>query len=117
MASTSTESTASDGSPRRVFIALPAAPTTSPRRDVRELDAASLAEELDAARAVDEIEEGQLAVLAPRHDATRETPLGLALLARLETLRLGADESDLVPVGEAFCSHGWILSSVPLLPL
>ena len=76
-------------------------------RDVRELDAVSLAEELNAARAVDEIEEGQLAVFPPRHDATREAPLGLALLTRLETLRLGADESDLVPVGEAFCSHGW----------
>ena len=75
-----------------------------------------LAEELDAAGAVDQIEEGQLAVLPPRHDATREAPLGLAFLARLETLRLGADGSDLVPVGEAFCSHAWILSSVPLLP-
>ena len=74
-------------------------------RDVRELDAVGLAEELDAAGAVDQIEEGQLAVLPPRHDATREAPLGLAFLARLETLRLGADGSDLVPVGEAFCSH------------
>ena len=80
--------------------------------DVAEVDVdtagpALVAEELDATRAVDEVEERQLPVPAPRHDPAGETALRVRLGARLERDRLLADRGYLVAVGEALRgTHG-----------
>ena len=77
---------------------------------VRQRDAVGLAEELDPARTVDQVEEGQLPVLAPGHDAPGEASLLVALLVRLEPLGLGAHGRDLVPVRKSLRQHAGILS-------
>ncbi len=59
------------------------------------------AEKLDAAGAVDEVEERQLSHVAAREDAAGEAALGLSLATVLERVGLGPDGGDLVPVGEA----------------
>jgi len=64
------------------------------------------AEELDAARAVDEVKEDDLAHVPPGHDPAGQAALRLGLLAGLERLGLGADRGDLVPVGEALGQRG-----------
>ena len=64
------------------------------------------ADQLDAAAPVDEIEERDLAHLAPRHDAAGEPELlRFVLGARLELLGLRTDRSDLVSVGKALRQH------------
>ena len=74
--------------------------------DVAEVDvdlahAVGGAQELDAAGAVDEVEEGQLAEVAAGEHAPGEAALVLGLGVRVEQLRLGADGRRLAPVGEA----------------
>ena len=59
-----------------------------------------VAEELEPAGAVDEVEEDQLAHLAASHDAARQAPGLLELGAGVERLGRGADRGDLLPVGE-----------------
>src|SRR5205085_9439067 len=53
--------------------------------------AARVAEELDPAGAVDEVEEDELAVAAPRHDAAGDPPRFPRLLPRLEPRGLVAN--------------------------
>ena len=65
-----------------------------------------LAEQLDAAAAVDEVEEDELAHVAPREHTAREAPRLLAFHVVLERVRLGVDGGDLVPVGKALGGHG-----------
>ena len=60
-----------------------------------------VADHLDAARAVDEVEEHELAHPPPRHRAPGEPPGRSELAPGLERLGLGPDRRDLVPVGEA----------------
>jgi len=60
------------------------------------------AEELDAAGAVDEIEEDELSQVTARQHAAREAPRRPGRLVIRERLRLRADGDDLVAVGEAF---------------
>ena len=62
--------------------------------------ALDVAHELDPAGAVDEVEEDELAHVAPRHHAAGETALRLGARAVLERLGLRADRRDLVAVGE-----------------
>ena len=70
--------------------------------DVAEVDVDLLGDQLDPAAPVDEVEERDLPHLAPRHHAAGEAELlRLVLGARLERLGLGADRSDLVPVGDS----------------
>ena len=63
-------------------------------------DPARVAHELDAAGAVDQIEEDELAHLAARHDAAGETPRLVELPAGVERVRCGADVGDRVSVRE-----------------
>jgi hypothetical protein len=63
-------------------------------------------QQLNAPGAIDEVEEDELAKVAPGEHPSRETPLLLRLLAGLERLRLFPDRRDLDAVGEAFCGHG-----------
>src|SRR5262249_50234975 len=63
--------------------------------------AARVAEQLDPARAIDEIEEDDLPELAPRHHAARDVARVGGLDARLQLFSLGADNGDLVRVREA----------------
>jgi len=58
------------------------------------------AEQLDPARAVDQVEEDELAHVAAREDAARESPGLGALFVRLQRLGFGADGYDLVAVGK-----------------
>jgi len=74
--------------------------------DVHPPDAVLLAEELDASRAIDEVEEDELAVLAAAEHAPAYAPRVVRLLPRLEALRLGTDRRDLVPVGKALGKAG-----------
>src|SRR4051794_31437065 len=74
--------------------------------DVTEVDvdlarALDGAQELDPSRAVDEVEEHELAHVAPGEHATGETTRRLGLRAALEWPRLGQDRGDLVAVGKA----------------
>ena len=74
--------------------------------DVAEVDvdgAAAIlgAEELEAAGAVDEVEERQLAVAAPGEHATGKTSSRSGLLPGLERLGLRPDGGDLVTIGKA----------------
>jgi len=62
-------------------------------------------DELDPARAVDEIEEGQLPHLAPRHDAPGNAVLVVERLPWLGLLGAGPDRSDLFPVWEPLRQH------------
>ena len=85
--------------------------TPDRRDDVAEMDvhlarAVGGAEKLDAAGAVDEVEEGQLAHVAPSHHAPGETPLLRALAAGLELLGFCTHGGDRVAVGEALRGHG-----------
>src|SRR5438128_1263321 len=58
------------------------------------------AKQLDPSRAVDEVEEHELAHVAARHHAAGEPPLRLGRGAVLEPLRLHTDDRDLVAVGK-----------------
>ena len=60
-----------------------------------------LADHLDPARAVDDVEEDELAHVAARHRPARDPAARLRRLPRLERLALLPDRGDLVPVGEA----------------
>ena len=90
-ASTVSSSTASDGSPRRDFAGLPDDADDVAEMDVDVADPARVAHELDAPRAVDEVEEDELAHLAPRHDAAGEAPRLVELAAGFERLGRGAN--------------------------
>ena len=73
--------------------------------DVAEVDvdlagALRLDEQLDAARAVDEIEEDELPHVAPRHHAAGDAVRPLALAAGLDPVGLGADVGDRRAVGK-----------------
>ena len=58
-------------------------------------------DQLDATRAVDEVEEDELSHVAARHDPARKTPLGRVVgRAGLELLGFGANARDLVAVGK-----------------
>ena len=57
-------------------------------------------EQLDPAAAVDEVEEHQLAHVAPRHDAPGKPARRRCLGLGLERVGLGANRGDLVPVRE-----------------
>ena len=92
-------STASEGSPRFVRAGLPSTPTMSPRSSVDMAYAVGRAEELDLARAVDQVQEDELPVAPAAEDAPRGTPSRLAS-ARLELLGLGANRRDVVAVGK-----------------
>ena len=63
-------------------------------------------EELDAAAAVDEVEEDELAHVAPRQHTPGEPARLRALDVVLEDVGLGADVGDLVPIGKALRRHG-----------
>ena len=74
--------------------------------DVTEVDvdlagATGVAEKLDPAGAVDEVEEDELPHLAAGHDTAGEPALLARLVSRLEPLCFGTDCGDLVAVGEA----------------
>ncbi len=74
--------------------------------DVPEVDvdgpcATLVAQELDAPRAIDEIEEAELPMPPARHDSSGETALLGRLRVRLENCRLRANCRDLIPVGKA----------------
>ena len=60
-----------------------------------------LADHLDPARPVDDVEEHELAHVAARHRAPRDPAARFGCLAGLERLALRSDSGDLVPVGEA----------------
>ena len=60
-----------------------------------------LADHLDPARAVDDVEEDELAHVAPRHRPAGDPARRLGRLPCLERLALVPDRRDLVPVGEA----------------
>src|SRR5262249_25111577 len=72
-----------------------------PEVEVREFDAPRLAEKLEAPRAVDEIEERQLSVLAPAHDSTGNAPRIVGLGAGLERFCLGTNLRDAESVGKS----------------
>ena len=98
-ARSSSSSTASDGSPRFVFVALPTTPTMSPRSRSTGPARSAAHEELDLPGAVDEVEEDELPVPAPAHDATGEPPrlrLGLERLG-LERIRLARERLGSIP--------------------
>ena len=61
---------------------------------------------LDATGAVDDVEEDELAHLAPREHAAGEPPLLRPFLARLQCPRLGVHGRDLVAIGEPLRRHG-----------
>ena len=69
--------------------------------DVDRAGAILLAEELDAARAVDEVEEDELAHVAPREHAAGDAHRAVGGLARLERLGGGAHGGHVVAVGKA----------------
>ena len=101
LASSSSSSTASDGSPRRVFVGLAVDADDVAEVDVDRAGAVGRAEELDLPRAVDEVEEDELAVpAAPEHPPGDAARL-VAFLPGLELLRLGPSRGDLVPLREA----------------
>ena len=84
-ASSSKSVTFSDGSPRRDLAGCP--PHAD---DVAEVDVDLVGDQLDAAAPVDEVEEGDLAHLAPCHHPSGEPELlRLVLPTRLERLGLG----------------------------
>ena len=60
-----------------------------------------VAEQLDAAGAVDEVEEDELPHLAAGHHAAREAARLVELAAVLERLDLGPNGRDLVPIRKA----------------
>ena len=60
-----------------------------------------LADHLDPARAVDDVEEDELAHVAPRHRPAGDPADRVGRLPGLERLALVPDRRDLVPVGEA----------------
>ena len=75
--------------------------------DVDVADAPGVAHELDAPRAVDEVEEDELPHLAPRHDAPSEAPRFLELTAGLDLVGRCAYVDDGVAIGEPLGSrHG-----------
>ena len=84
-------------------------PTTSPRQDVDLARLRGLADHLDPARAVDDVEEDELAHVAPRHRPSGDPADRVGRLPGLERLALVPDRRDLVPVGEALrgCGLGW----------
>ena len=100
-ASGSRLSTISDGSPRRDLVGLPIDADDVAEVHVDGAGAVGGAEQLDAARAVDEVEEDELPHLAPREHAAREAALLGPLVAGLERAGLGVDGGDLVAVGKA----------------
>ena len=100
-ASSVSSSTVSDGSPRRVFDGSALRADDVAEVDVHRPGAVGRAEELDPARAVDEVEEDDLAHVSPAHDAAGQAARRLGLGPRLERLGLGADGGHLDPVGEA----------------
>ena len=65
-------------------------------------------DQLDAARAVDEVEENELPHVAARHDPAGQPALGrVVACTRLELLGFGPDGRNLVPVWETLRSgHG-----------
>ena len=75
--------------------------------DITEMDALGRAgrvpaqEELEPARAVDEVEEHELAHIASGHDPARDTAAVTRFGARLGGLGLGLDDGDVDPVGIA----------------
>ena len=75
--------------------------------DVDGADAVLRAEELDARRPVDEVEEDELPVLATGGDTPGEATAYARLGAGLETVRLVTNGSGFVPVGKPLRkSHG-----------
>src|SRR5207249_7425650 len=64
-----------------------------------------VADQLDATRAVDEVEERELPHLAPSHDAPGDSVLQLERLPRLGLLGLGPNRSDLLPVRKPLRQH------------
>ena len=100
-ASTVSSSTASDGSPRRDFAGRPDDADDVAEVDVDVADTPGVAHELDAAGAIDEVEEDELAHLATRHDAPGEPPRLVEVAARLELVGGRAYVRDRVTVGEA----------------
>ena len=79
-----------------------------PRRseDVAEVDvhlarALGRAEQLDPARAVDQVEEDELAHVAPRHDSARYPHRLVGVLAGLECLGGHPHGGHVIPIGEA----------------
>ena len=94
----SSSSTASDGSPRRLFAGLPVDADHVAEVDVDLAGARGRAQQLDAARAVDEVEEDELPHVTPRHHAPGEAPRLGGLRPALERLGLGANLGDLVAV-------------------
>ena len=90
-ASTSSESTWSDGSPRRDFAGEPVDTDDVAEMHVDLARALDRAEELDPPAAVDEIEEDELAHVAARHHAAREPAFRLRGCAVLVLFGLGAN--------------------------
>src|SRR5262249_53906208 len=69
--------------------------------DVELAGPARVADQLDAARAVDQVDEDELPHPAARHGASRDPACLIQLAARLERLALGEHARDIVPIGEA----------------
>ena len=108
----SSRSTSSESSPRRVLKPSPSTPTKSPRSSADELLVTLVAEhvgarvELDPPAAVDEVDEGRLALAAPGGDPAGD-PVGLlGLLARLEPLVRRADRRRSRPGRRTSCGNG-----------
>ena len=74
-----------------------------------------LADHLDPTRPVDDVEEDELAHVAPRHRAARDPAGRGSRLARLERLALVPHRGDLGPVGEALGGFraGAVIGSEP----
>ena len=64
------------------------------------------AQELDAARPVDQVEEDELSHVAPGEHPAREAPRFRPLFPHLQRLGLPSRARDLVPVGEALRQRG-----------
>ena len=96
--SSSSSSTISDGSPRRLFVGLPVAPTTSPRWTSTSPVRAAGQRSWMRPRAVDEVEEDELPHVSPRHHAPGEAARLRRLRPVLERVGLGANGRDLVAV-------------------
>jgi hypothetical protein len=94
------------GSGLRFFASSVSSSTASDADDVSEVDVdvarpARVAHELDAPRAVDEVEEDQLPHLPPRHDAAREPSRLVDLASRVDLVGGRANIGDRVAIGES----------------
>ncbi len=87
---------------------LPRGPDDVAEIDVDLAGALRRTEQLDSARAVDEVEENELPHVTSRHHAPGDTHRAVRVLARFERLGCATNRRHLVPVGKALgqAAHG-----------